>query len=136
MELSNPSHGFRPERLLDFLELPQFRKRWNALGLDDERDLAALQMLIMLGPDKHPRLRGTNGIRKLRFSPTKWDKGKRGGVRVLYVYFKEFGIVLLSLVHAKNEAETISEPVKQYLNKLVLEAGKELQAKYHHFRRP
>jgi hypothetical protein len=66
-----PSHqdAFRPEDLLDFIELPVFSRRWAKLGLDDEGDLSALQLSIMAAPHKAKVIKGTAGIRKMRFSP-------------------------------------------------------------------
>ncbi len=45
-----PQDAFRPEDLLDFIELPVFTKRWKALGLNDDEDLLGLQLLIMAAP--------------------------------------------------------------------------------------
>jgi len=116
-----------PEDLLDFIELSAFTRRWNQLGLDDEDDLTALQLLIMANPRGAKPVKGTKSIRKLRFAPAKWGTGKSGAARVLYVYFEEFGICLLCLVYAKNEVESISVAVRKYLNFLVDEVERELQ---------
>jgi hypothetical protein len=125
-----PKHAFRPEDLLNFVELPVFTKRWEALGLNDEDDLLALQLFIMASPKRPKPIRGTGGIRKLRFAPQRWKTGKSGAARVLYVYFQEHGLVLLCLVYGKNEVDNISEAVKRYLNKLVHEVECELRLKY------
>jgi hypothetical protein len=111
--LKYPKHILNPEDLLNFIELPAFTRRWAALGLDDDRDLSALQILVMLGPKRHAIIKGTPGIRKLRFAPQRWKRGKSGAARVLYVHLEKYGIVLLCLVYAKNEVETISNAVKQ-----------------------
>lgn len=130
LTLRYPKHAFRPCDLLDFIELPAFTKRWKALDLNDEEDLAALQLFIMAGPKKALPIKGTRGLRKLRFAPQRWKKGKSGSARVLYVYFEELGIVLLCLAYGKNEIDTISEAVKQYLNRLVDEMEHELRRRY------
>jgi hypothetical protein len=116
-----------PEDLLDFIELPAFTRRWGQLGLDDEQDLTALQLSIMANPTGAKPIKGTKAIRKMRFAPAKWQVGKSGAVRVLYVYFKEFGIVLLCLAYGKGEVANISDAVKKYLNKLVDEQERELR---------
>ena len=123
-------HEFRAEDLLDFIELPIFTKRWAALGLDDDEDLAALQLFIMAGPKTAKPVKGTDGIRKLRFAPKRWKSGKSGAARVLYVYFEEFGLVILCLVYGKNEVGNISDAVKGYLNKLVRAMEHELRRRY------
>src|SRR4051794_12149176 len=45
-----PRHALEPEDLLDFIEFPYFIKRWEQLGLDDEDDKVALQLMIMANP--------------------------------------------------------------------------------------
>lgn len=125
--LSYPEHRWKPEDLLDFIELPVFTRRWEQLGLDDEQDLEALQLFIMLNPKGARPIPGTKAIRKMRFAPLRWKIGKSGAARVLYVYFEEFGMVLLCLAYGKTEVENISPAVKQYLNKLVDEQERELR---------
>src|SRR5271163_2449997 len=92
--LRYPQGAFQPEDLLDFIELPMFTKRWSDLELDDDEDLSALQLFIMANPKAGKPIRGTDGIRKLRFAPQRWQSGKSGAARVLYVYFEELGLVL------------------------------------------
>jgi hypothetical protein len=128
--LHYPQHVFRPEDLLDFLELPAFTKRWKLLQLDDENDLLALQVMIMTAPKKAKPLSGTSGLRKLRFAPTRWKSGKSGAARVLYVYFEEYGLVLLCLIYGKNEVDEISDAVKQRLNAIIKEIKRELRRRY------
>jgi hypothetical protein len=127
LTLSYPQHFGRPEDLLDFIELPPFTRRWEKLGLDDEDDLTALQLFIMADPKLGDAIPGTKGIRKLRFAPSHWKSGKRGAVRVLYVHFQEFGIVLLCLAYGKNEIDNISDAAKKHLNNLVAALERELR---------
>ncbi len=110
-----------PNKLLDFIELRPFTRRWRDLGLDDESDLAALQFTILDDPVSGAVMQGTDGIRKLRFSPPSWNLGKSGATRVLYVYFAEYRIVLLCLIYAKGESADISEAGKKHLNQLIAE---------------
>ena len=125
-----PKHDFRPEDLLDFIELPQFTARWEKLGLDAETDLWMLQMFVMAKPKGAPVVKGTRGLRKLRFAPLRWNVGKSGAARVLYVYFEEFGIVLLCVVYGKREVGDISETVKKYVNNLIAEVEVELRRRH------
>jgi len=125
--LQYPGKNWRPEDLLDFIELKCFTRRWKEIGLDDEGDLTALQLAIMTDPKGCPPIQGTHGMRKLRFAPPRWKTGKSGAARVLYVYFEEFGIVLLCFVFKKGEADTISPNVKKYLNQLIAEQEQELR---------
>jgi len=127
VSFSYPQYALKPEDVLDFIELKPFTKRWAALELDDEDDLAALQLFIMAGPKEGKTIGGTHGLRKMRFAPDRWGCGKSGAARVLYVYFEEFGIVLLCLAYGKNEIDNISPAVKKYLNKLIDETERELK---------
>ena len=110
--------------------MPVFTKRWAALGLDDDEDLSVLQLLIMAGPTAASSIKGTNGIRKLRFAPRRWKSGKSGAVRVLYVYIEEYGLVILCLAYGKNEVANISAAVRRYLNTLVQNLEQELKRRY------
>ncbi len=119
--LTYPKHAFSPEDLLHFVELTEFTQAWDSLGLDDEDDLLALQLMIMTAPKKAPVIKGTGGLRKLRFAPAKWNTGVSGAARVCYVYFEEFGIVLLVIAYSKGEADDLSDAGKRAIRKLILE---------------
>jgi hypothetical protein len=118
--------SFSPEDLLHFVEMPEFTKAWEEMGLDDEDDLLALQLLIMAAPKKPPVIRGTGGLRKMRFAPPRWDTGKSGAARVCYVHFEEVGIVLLVLAYQKNERDDISERGKKVIRQLIADTRKYL----------
>lgn len=128
--LPDTSRLLKPEDVLDFIETRQFTRRWEKLGLNDEEQLCMLQMLIAAGPKDSPVVKGTTGIRKVRYSPPGWNIGKSGALRVLYVYFEEFGFVLLLLVYDKHEIDDIADAVKAQLNKLVDEAEVELRRRW------
>ena len=105
--LRYPKHVWNPEDLLHFIESTVFTRRWEELGLDDDEDLSALQLFIMLNPSGYPIVKGTGGLRKMRFSPPASKVGKSGGFRVCYVYFEELGIVYLVYVYPKNEKDEL-----------------------------
>jgi hypothetical protein len=118
----------QPAEFLEFIELPVFTRRWTRLGLDDEGDLSALQWTIMRRPRAGQVIRGTNGLRKLRFAPPGWRTGKSGSIRVLYALFDDVGVVVLALAYGKNEVDDISESVKKQLNALIDDVSQELRA--------
>jgi hypothetical protein len=97
--------------------------------LDDGNDKIGLRLLIMANPSGPPLIRGTGGIRKLRFAPERWNTGVSGAARVLYAHLEEFGIVLLCVVYGKGEVETVSPAVRKQLKKLLQEAKRELNRK-------
>jgi len=61
-------------------------------------------------------IQGTGGIRKLRWS--KQNKGKRGGVRVIYYYHDEQLPLYLLTLFGKNDKEDLSMSEKVELGKL------------------
>lgn len=106
------------ESLLEFFELDAFVRRWDKHGLPEE-ELGNLQIEIMAAPKLHPVIKGTHGLRKMRYSPVSWPKGKSGGLRVCYVFFERFKAVVLVTVYAKNEMDDIPEAMKPALNKSI-----------------
>lgn len=64
-----------------FVELSPFSKyREDYLGDDDYREL---QRELMTNPEAGDVIRGTGGLRKVRFGDKRRGKGKRGGLRVI-----------------------------------------------------
>jgi hypothetical protein len=119
----------KPEDLLNFVELDAFTSHWSRLGMTDA-DLAALQILIMANPTGPPVIRGTGGVRKMRFAPMAATRGKSGGLRVCYVYFKKYGLVLLATVYAKNEESDLTAAQKRTMTKMVDEIEEYLKERY------
>ena len=70
--------------------------------------LRALESLIAAAPADPPVMRGTGGLRKIRFAPGTGNRGKSGGARACYAYFEEFGLVYLCAVFPKNDKANLS----------------------------
>jgi hypothetical protein len=107
-----------PAELLSFIEMQGFADDWGRLRLNDD-DLSDLQQAILARPRGAPVIAGTGGVRKLRFAPHRSAKGKSGGVRVCYVYFEKWGIVLLVIAYGKKETADLSPAQKQALRRLI-----------------
>ncbi len=109
------------EDLLFFIETAEFTASWDELGLDAENDLTALQLTIMAAPRRPPVVSGTGGLRKLRFVPPRWATGKSGAMRVCYVHFEDYGIVLLLVAYRKSEKDDLTPSeraaIKTYIKK-------------------
>lgn len=61
---------------------------------------------------------GTSGVRKIRWKTGLNDKGKSGGVRILYHYSDDL-LVLLITVYGKSGKENISESERNDLKRIV-----------------
>ena len=72
-------------------------------------------------PDSGAIIQGTGGIRKFRWKTGKNNKGKSGGVRILYYYDKDILIVLLITLYKKSDQENIDASEKLQLKKLLPE---------------
>lgn len=101
-----------PEDLLQFVEMRPFSEKWQRLRLTDD-DLLVVQLGIMARPDRWPAMKGTGGLRKLRFSPESWHSGKRGALRICYAYFPSCSTALLVAVYAKDEKDDLTADEKK-----------------------
>ncbi len=108
-----------------FIQMGGFVDEWENLKLSDE-DLRILELTIMARPTNAPVVPGTGGLRKMRYSPERWKKGKRGGLRICYVFFKEFSIVLLVTVYSKRDKDDLSPDGKKRIKQFIERQKKQL----------
>ena len=80
----------------------------------------------MAGPDAAPVIRGTGGIRKLRWAGS--GRGKRGGIRVVFYQAGADAIYLLT-AYAKADRDDLTPVDTKALTRLVVAIKKELQGK-------
>ncbi len=99
-----------------FVELPIFSARWKDLGLDD-KDLLRLQTELLANPKVGAVMRGTGGVRKMRFSFE--DRGKSGSARVIYVDFEVHEKIYLITAYQKNEKDNLSPSECSELKQMV-----------------
>jgi hypothetical protein len=92
--------------MLTFVETKLFTQRVSDYFSDEE--YAALQNAIAANPDAGDVIRGSGGVRKLRWGLP--GRGKRGGVRVVYYLRLRREEIWMLTLYAKNEAESISGP--------------------------
>ena len=50
-----------------FIQTKEFSKNWDRLGFDD-KDLRRLELELLRDPSAYPVIKGTGGLRKIRFS--------------------------------------------------------------------
>jgi len=84
--------------------------------LSDE-ELNALQWALMANPESGDLIRGSGGLRKLRWTGS--GRGKRGGLRVIYYWHVPDCITLLLLAYPKNEQENLTQPQIKVLKSII-----------------
>ena len=86
------------------VESPIFQKLWPRYWDEDER--AEFASFIALNSEAGSVIRGSGGVRKVRWA--REGTGKSGGVRIVYLTRSEAGEVYLLTMYAKSESENIS----------------------------
>lgn len=74
-----------------FVELPAFERQRNEY-LDDE-SFRAMQNALMDDPSAGDVIQGTCGLRKLRWTDKRRGKGKRGGLRYIFLLGPWIGVL-------------------------------------------
>lgn len=93
------------------------------MGLNDT-DLARLQAELLADPKVGDVMRGTGGVRKMRFAFE--HKGKSGGVRVIYIDFEVYEKIYLLTAYTKNEKENLTKEEQNDIRKLISVLEKQL----------
>ncbi|MBT4761400.1 MAG: hypothetical protein HOO06_06850 [Bdellovibrionaceae bacterium] len=96
-----------------FKETPTFTQK-----IEEFRDkslLETIQDLILENPKVGNTVACTGGLRKLRVSDSSRGKGKRGGLRVIYLDLPKREITYLLLLYGKDEAEDLTSSEKKIL---------------------
>lgn len=99
-----------------FIETKHFTRKWQSLGFADA-DLTALQNELLDNPKIGAVMRGTDGLRKMRFSFE--NRGKSGSARICYLDIEVREELHLIDVFAKNEKDNLSKAERNAIKKLV-----------------
>ena len=99
-----------------FVELPIFRSKWKDMGLTDD-DLKRLQEELLADPKIGAVMRGTGGVRKMRFAFE--QRGKSGSVRVIYVDFEVYEKIFLITAYPKNEKDNLTAAERNELKQMI-----------------
>ena len=86
--------------------------------LEDER-YRELQNFLLEQPLSGDVIQGTGGLRKLRWSAN--GKGKRGGIRTIYLYITQKSHIHFLTLYAKNEVSDLTSDEKKILKRIVEE---------------
>ena len=85
--------------------------------LMSEADRQAMEAAIAADPSAAPVIRGTGGIRKLRWAGS--GRGKRGGVRTIYLRHSGLDAVYLLTAYAKADRADLNSADRKALSRLV-----------------
>ena len=101
----------------EFVESSLFTKAVKELLPDDE--YLQLQQHLMLYPEDGNVVRGSGGVRKLRWSRP--GTGKSSGVRVCYYVLDEFDQIWMLVIYPKSVADSIPGHILRQLKEELLD---------------
>lgn len=99
-----------------FIETPVFTREIEKHLSDN--DLRRLQSILLLRPESGAVIKGSGGLRKVRWA--KSGSGKRGGLRIIY-YYDPFDTIYLIYPYSKKDKEDLTNDQIKVLAKLVEE---------------
>lgn len=103
-----------------FVETPAFTRAVTALL--DEEQYRALRLALALRPEQGDVIRGSGGLRKLRWGLA--ARGKRGGARVIYHWDKPTQTFYMLYAYTKQEQGDLTPQQVNVLRRLVREEFK------------
>jgi len=100
---------------MKIIETPIFTKRVKTILEDEEYRL--LQNELISKPESGKIIPGSGGLRKIRWSGS--GRGKRGGSRLIYYWFRKDEIILMLMIYTKNETDDLTKGQIKILKSLV-----------------
>ena len=79
----------------------------------DDTSYREFQNFLLEQPNVGDTIQGTGGLKKVRWLAN--GKGKRGGIRTIYLYLADKSHIHLLTVYAKNEMSDLSSHEKKIL---------------------
>ncbi len=104
---------------MEFIEAPAFTRHLEDYLHDD--GYQALQYELAANPELGDLIPGSGGFRKMRWADARRGKGRRGGLRIVYYYFKSDRQIWLMTIYDKNEASDLTENQKRTLKTAIEE---------------
>jgi len=96
-----------------FIELPPFERLRESYFDDDA--YKGFQNELMKDPEAGDVIKGTGGLRKIRYADENRGKGKRGGLRVIYFWKVSDSEFWLFTVYDKDEADDLTSDERKAL---------------------
>jgi hypothetical protein len=107
------------------LEFPEFSAYWREYFVTDEA-YGEFQTALTRNPEGGKVIPGCGGLRKIRCPDPRRAKGKRGGLRIIYLLIPEIFVVVLVDVYDKNEADDLTKDEKSRLSQLATQVKHEI----------
>ena len=98
---------------MEFIEATAFTK--HVYDYLSEQEYLGLQSFLLQNPEAGKIVRGSGGVRKVRWAMA--GKGKSGGVRVIYYFKRQDDEIWLLTIYSKNEVENIPAHVLRQIAK-------------------
>ena len=83
---------------------------------EDDESYRRFQEHLMENPYAGAVMKGCGGLRKVRWQDPKRGKGKRSGLRVIYLHLPEFAVLGLVDIYGKNESEDLTSAERRILS--------------------
>ena len=100
----------------EFIWLPSFIAKWKHLGLTDD-DMRQLEKELLENPKIGAVMRGTGGVRKMRFAYE--NRGKSGALRVIYVDFEVYRKIYFVDVYQKSQKDNLTPEERNNIRSVV-----------------
>ena len=98
---------------MEFIEATIFTK--HVYDYLSEEEYLGLQNFLLQNPESGRVVRGSGGVRKVRWAMG--GKGKSGGVRVIYYFKRQDDEIWLLTIYSKSEVESIPAHVLRQIAK-------------------
>ncbi|MGI4788537.1 MAG: toxin [Janthinobacterium lividum] len=102
---------------LGFIETQKFMQI-REIYFAGDASYSALQQTLLSTPEIGDVMSGCGGLRKMRWPDPRRGKGKRGGLRVIYLYVQEVQIILFLSVYDKDKADDLTALERKILTQL------------------
>jgi len=89
---------------MEFIEAPAFSRNLSNYVTDD--GYRELQNRLAAAPTVGDVIPGTGGFRKLRWADPRRQKGRRGGLRLIYYYFSDDQQIWLMTLYTRTKLLT------------------------------
>lgn len=104
---------------MKFIEAAPFSRKRPKLMTDDELD--ALMAYLAEQPQAGDAIKGTGGFRKVRWSNSQRNKGKRSGSRTIYLWVSSVNTIHLLTIYDHEEKDDLTSAEKRELKAIAQE---------------